>query len=94
MSVFDDVVSKEFRLNNGRVGSAGFGSSLVLIHSTDARTGESRVSPAMSIEDDGGWLVIASAAGAPKNPGWYFNLSQHRRLPIFRFEHREASPAL
>lgn len=140
MSAFNDKVIKEFRLNNGRVDSAGFGTSLVLIHSTGARTGEIRVNPAMSIEDDGGWLVIASAAGAAKHPGWYFNLSRHpdaaietpsgefevrateldgadhmtawhrfaarsrafqhyqdqagdRRLPIFRFERREASAA-
>ena len=77
MSDFNDKVIEEFRLNNGRVVSAGFGTSLVLIHSTGARTGEPRVNPAMSIVDDGGWLVIASAAGAPKNPGWYFNLTQH-----------------
>jgi deazaflavin-dependent oxidoreductase (nitroreductase family) len=24
--------------------------------------------------DDGSWLVVAAAAGAPKNPGWYYNL--------------------
>lgn len=26
---------------------------------------------------DGGWLIIASAAGAAKNPDWYFNLAAH-----------------
>lgn len=77
MSAFNNKVIEEFRQNNGRVDSAGFGTSLVLIHSTGARTGVVRVNPAMSIVDDGGWLVIASAAGAPKKPGWYFNLTQH-----------------
>ena len=26
---------------------------------------------------DGGWLVVASAAGAPGNPDWYYNLAAH-----------------
>jgi deazaflavin-dependent oxidoreductase (nitroreductase family) len=25
--------------------------------------------------DDGSWLIVASAAGAPKNPAWYYNLA-------------------
>lgn len=25
----------------------------------------------------GGWLIVASAAGAPKNPAWYYNLAAH-----------------
>ena len=40
MSAFNDKAIEEFRLNNGRVDFAGFGTSLVLIHSTGARTGE------------------------------------------------------
>lgn len=26
---------------------------------------------------DGTWLIVASAAGAPKNPDWYHNLAAH-----------------
>jgi deazaflavin-dependent oxidoreductase (nitroreductase family) len=24
---------------------------------------------------DGSWLIVASAAGAPRNPAWYYNLA-------------------
>ena len=27
--------------------------------------------------EDGSWLIVASAAGAAKNPGWYYNLAAH-----------------
>jgi deazaflavin-dependent oxidoreductase (nitroreductase family) len=27
--------------------------------------------------DDGSWLIVASAAGAPKNPAWYYNIAAH-----------------
>jgi deazaflavin-dependent oxidoreductase (nitroreductase family) len=26
---------------------------------------------------DGSWLIVASAAGAAKNPAWYYNLAAH-----------------
>jgi deazaflavin-dependent oxidoreductase (nitroreductase family) len=26
---------------------------------------------------DGSWLIVASAAGAARNPGWYHNLAAH-----------------
>jgi deazaflavin-dependent oxidoreductase (nitroreductase family) len=28
-------------------------------------------------DEDGGWLVVASAAEAPKNPAWYYNIAAH-----------------
>ena len=43
MSAYDDRVIAEFRANGGQV--RGFGSGLVLLHSTGARSGERRVSP-------------------------------------------------
>jgi deazaflavin-dependent oxidoreductase (nitroreductase family) len=27
--------------------------------------------------EDGSWLIVASAAGAPKNPAWYYNIVAH-----------------
>lgn len=74
MSGFNDRIIEEFRANGGVVTTAGFGSGLVLLHTIGARSGEERVSPVLAIPDGGGWLVIASAAGSPTHPAWYFNL--------------------
>jgi deazaflavin-dependent oxidoreductase (nitroreductase family) len=27
--------------------------------------------------EDGSWLIVASAAGAPRNPAWYHNIAAH-----------------
>lgn len=27
--------------------------------------------------DNGSWLIVASAAGAPRNPAWYHNIAAH-----------------
>lgn len=77
MSAFNDRIISEFRSNDGRVDSAGFGTSLVLIHSRGARTGAERINPAMSLRDGDGWLAVASARGAPQDPAWAVNLRAH-----------------
>lgn len=82
MNDFNDRVIAEFRSNEGRVDSAGFGSSLVLLHTRGARTGTERVNPAMSIRDGDDWLVVASAKGAPTDPAWAVNLRAHPDIEI------------
>jgi len=73
MSGFNDQVIAEFRANAGVV--SRFGSSLVLLHTVGAKSGEPRIHPVMSIEQpDGSWLIAASKAGAPTNPAWFHNL--------------------
>ena len=74
MSQFNDRVVAEFRENGGRVDSAGFGTSLVLLRTRGSRTGLPRVNPALSLRDGDAWLVVASAAGAPLDPAWAINL--------------------
>ena len=73
MSGFNDQVIAEFRANGGTV--SRFGSSLVLLHTVGAKSGEPRIHPVLSIaQSDGTWLIAASYAGAPQHPAWYFNL--------------------
>lgn len=73
----------EFRANDGNVTSAPFGRSLVLLHHVGAKSGTRRVTPVMSIRaDDDTWLIAASKAGAPDNPGWYHNLLAHPDITI------------
>jgi deazaflavin-dependent oxidoreductase (nitroreductase family) len=71
---FNETIINEFRANGGHVETAGFGESLVLLHTVGARSGEERVNPLMAIAEDDGWLVVASAGGAPRHPAWFHNL--------------------
>lgn len=73
----NDPIVEEFRANGGLVRTRGFGRTLVLLHTRGARTGEERVNPVRALPDGDGWLIIASAGGAPKHPGWYFNLREN-----------------
>jgi deazaflavin-dependent oxidoreductase (nitroreductase family) len=67
-------VIEEFRANKGRVGGQFEGSPMVLLTTTGAKTGQTRVNPMVYLVDDGTIYVFASKAGAPTNPDWYHNL--------------------
>lgn len=54
----------------------GMGFDALVLVTLGAKTGEERRVPLGWFPgDDGSWLVVASAAGAPKNPAWYYNLA-------------------
>ena len=60
----------------GKAPGMGF-DALVLI-TLGAKTGEERRIPLGWFPgQDGSWLIVAAAAGAPKNPAWYYNLAAH-----------------
>ena len=75
MSDFNARIIDEFRSNGGSAGP--FGTDLVLLHSTGAKSGVERIHPVLGIRDGDGWLIAASKGGAPEHPGWYLNLLAH-----------------
>lgn len=61
-----------YRTTGGRIGTMG--GSVVLLTTTGAKSGRRHTVPLMGVAHDGGWLVVASAGGSPRHPGWYHNL--------------------
>ncbi|MCW2593478.1 MAG: deazaflavin-dependent nitroreductase family protein [Mycobacterium sp.] len=76
-----DVVA-EFRANGGVVGGPFEGGTLVLLHTTGAKSGKPRVSPLAYLTIDGKMLIVGSAAGAPKDPAWVHNLRAYPQVHI------------
>ena len=80
MSDLDDVnefnrgIIEQFRANGGKVGPPFEGAPLLVLHSTGAKSGKTRLAPVVYQEVDGSWAIFASKAGAPDNPDWYHNL--------------------
>jgi F420H(2)-dependent quinone reductase len=60
-------------VEGGEVG----GLPVIILTTTGARTGKTRKNPIMRVEQDGVYAAIASYAGGPQNPGWYYNLLAH-----------------
>ena len=82
MSDWNDRIVAEFRDNEGRVGGPFAGSHLVLLTTTGAKSGHTRVSPMMYFEGPDPIYVIASKAGAPTHPAWFHNLSAHPEVSV------------
>jgi deazaflavin-dependent oxidoreductase (nitroreductase family) len=73
VSDWNTTIIEQFRAQGGK-GVAQFGDALLLLHQTGARTGTVRVNPPAYYEDGDRLVVVASKAGAPENPHWFFNL--------------------
>ena len=75
---FNRALVEEFRANGGKVGGPFEGGTLLLLHTTGAKTGKTRLSPLAYMTIDGKMVIFGSYAGAPKDPAWVHNL---RALP-------------
>ena len=82
MSDWNDAVIMEFRAGNARIADRFDREALLLLHTTGARSGEERVSPVACFTGDGRILVVASAAGRPDHPAWYFNLTANPQVTV------------
>ncbi|GFM18117.1 MULTISPECIES: nitroreductase family deazaflavin-dependent oxidoreductase [Mycobacteriaceae] len=79
---FNQAIIDEFRANGGVVGGPFEGATLLLLHTTGAKSGQPRVSPLAYLTVDGKMIIIGSYAGAPKDPAWVHNLRAHPRARI------------
>jgi deazaflavin-dependent oxidoreductase (nitroreductase family) len=74
MADFNKKIVEEFRANDGKVGGYFANNTLLLLHTTGAKSGQKRVNPLVTFEDGDRLVVIASKGGAPSSPDWYYNV--------------------
>ena len=65
---------ESYEATNGVEGGTQNGKPVIVLTSQGAKSGKIRKIPLMRIEHNGVYAVVASHAGAPKNPFWYYNL--------------------
>lgn len=82
MQEFNQSIIEEFRTNDGVVGGQFAGARLLLLSTTGAKTGLPRVNPLAYLTDGDRHIVIASYAGAPNNPPWYYNLLANPEVSV------------
>ncbi len=71
---FNRNIVEEFRNNGGKVGGPFEGGTLLLLHTTGAKSGKSRLSPLAYLTIDDKMIIVGSYAGAPQHPAWVHNL--------------------
>ena len=74
INAFNKTIADEFRANGGKVGGPFENGDLLLLTTTGAKSGQSRLSPLAYFRIDGKLIIIGSFAGAPISPAWVHNL--------------------
>jgi len=55
---------------------------VLLLTTTGRKTGKQRTLPVVYIKDDSAYVITASAGGADKHPGWFFNIRSNPQATI------------
>jgi deazaflavin-dependent oxidoreductase (nitroreductase family) len=74
INAFNKTIVDEFRANEGRVGGQFANANLLLLTTTGAKSGQSRLNPLAYLSIDGKMFIIGSFAGADVDPAWVHNL--------------------
>jgi len=74
VSDWNKEIIEEFRANDGKVGGHFANNTLILLHTTGAKSGQERINPLATFEDGDRLVVVASKGGAPSNPDWFYNV--------------------
>jgi deazaflavin-dependent oxidoreductase (nitroreductase family) len=79
---FNEKIIDEFRANGGKVGGAFEGSPLLLLQTTGAKTGRTRVKPLVYRRDGDRLVVFGTKGGSPTHPEWYHNVRANPRVTV------------
>jgi deazaflavin-dependent oxidoreductase (nitroreductase family) len=79
---FNEKIIDEFRANGGKVGGAFEGSPLLLLQTTGAKTGRTRVKPLVYRRDGDRLIVFGTKGGSPTHPEWLYNLGANPRVTV------------
>jgi F420H(2)-dependent quinone reductase len=72
-----------YRASRGRLARCVRGAPVLLLTTTGCRSGRSRTWPVCYLSvDNGDVIIVASAGGAPRHPGWYLNLRANSRVTV------------
>ncbi len=82
MSDWNRKIIEEFRANEGKVGGYFENMTLLLLHTTGAKSGLPRLNPAAYTEDRDRLVIIASKGGADTHPDWYYNVVANPNVTV------------
>ncbi len=68
---YNQIVIQQFRANGGKVNGPN---QLILLTTIGAKSHQPRTTPVAYSTDGDRLVIVASKAGAPTNPDWYYNL--------------------
>ena len=71
-----------YTVSGGRIGGKMGQVPVLLLTTTGRKTGKQRTLPLVYIMDGSAYVITASAGGAAKHPGWFFNIRSNPQATI------------
>ena len=71
-----------YNVSGGRIGGKMGKVPVLLLTTTGRKTGKQRTLPLIYIMDGSAYVITASAGGADKHPGWFFNIRSNPQATI------------
>ena len=71
-----------YNVSGGRIGGKMGKLPVLLLTTTGRKTGKQRTNPVIFIMDGPAYVVTASAGGADRHPGWFFNIRSNPQATI------------
>lgn len=68
------VHGRLYASTRGRIGHRLLGVPCLLLHTVGAKSGAPRINSLTYAVDGRDYVVVASAGGGPRSPGWYYNV--------------------
>ena len=82
MSDWNANVIEEFRAHDGTVGGWFADKTMLILHTTGARSGLERLTPLVYREEGDRVFIFASKGGSPAHPDWYHNLKANPTVSV------------
>lgn len=82
VTFIDRVTQRIYRLTDGRLGGRQLKYSMLLLHTTGRKTGQTRTHTLLYVRDGEDMIVCASNNGQSHHPAWYWNLKANPRAQV------------
>ena len=82
LSLVGEEHAKLYEATNGEQGYIWNGAPILLVTTKGHKSGQTRVTPLIFVDDAAGPAIIASKGGAPEHPAWYQNLAADPRVKV------------
>lgn len=69
-----------YRLSGGKMGGTMRGVKVILLTTQGRKSGKSYTTPLGCFYHPDGYVIVASNAGLPTNPAWYYNLKNNPQV--------------
>ena len=82
MRLFTNLNVWIYKCSGGQLMNRFGGGDVCLVRMTGAKSGVTKEMPLMYVPYQDGIILVASMAGAPKHPSWYYNLVAHPQIEV------------